>query len=437
MSDVNTLAVFLDTNILLHYPPLKDVDWRAVCNAGQVRLVLCMQVIHELDQKKDDARLSRRAGARIREIKGLLSPPGNVREGVTLEVFPYEVRLTDFPHTLSPDSKDDRIVHSVQKFQGSNVGVPVAVCTEDMGMLLRCQAHNMTVIEPDKASRLDDPLSEVERKNKTLAAELASLRAKVPDLLFRVCKAAEQNCEAEGPFVVECRRIAIEDKVDTEVEKERSRLRVPRRDRRAGTVLALGVVPEEDYVRYEKDIEAYLARYAQWLEARDRLRAVAPLFFEFTFIVANKGRCPASDVEVDIRFPPRLASLQYEDEGAGEIMTVPRKPEPPEKPWSSLDKLRNLDVSSLMPRQPSFEMPTIRHRDEPSASVDGSREDGLHLLLRVPNLNHHRQVSFEKLFARIRSWDDAVPFEAELTATASNIPDRIERRIPFIVRVLP
>ena len=52
--------LFLDTNSLPHFPSIKDVDWRAICECASVRLVVCMQVIHELDAKKDDPRLGGR-----------------------------------------------------------------------------------------------------------------------------------------------------------------------------------------------------------------------------------------------------------------------------------------------------------------------------------------------------------------------------------------
>src|SRR4051812_31916427 len=111
--NTDELALFLDTNGLLHYPPVKQVDWRALGGCPTVRLVLCMQVIHELDEKKDDPRLGERARRTIKEIQSIRKAGGIVREGVTLEVFNYEVRVADFPVTLSYDSMDDRIVHSV------------------------------------------------------------------------------------------------------------------------------------------------------------------------------------------------------------------------------------------------------------------------------------------------------------------------------------
>jgi hypothetical protein len=73
------MYLFLDTKSLLHYPPIKDLDWKAVCGCATVRLVLCLQVIHELDEKQDDPRLGdtlTEAGRKVaEEIKGIALPP--------------------------------------------------------------------------------------------------------------------------------------------------------------------------------------------------------------------------------------------------------------------------------------------------------------------------------------------------------------------------
>lgn len=36
------LAVFPDTNVFLHYPPIDQIDWIALTNAESVKIVLCL-----------------------------------------------------------------------------------------------------------------------------------------------------------------------------------------------------------------------------------------------------------------------------------------------------------------------------------------------------------------------------------------------------------
>lgn len=146
--------LFLDTNSLLHYPPFSDMNWKRICGSKRVRLVLCLQVIQELDEKKSDPRLGDRARRTIKEAKRLLAADGTVQPDVTIEVFNRPVNASDLPDTLSVDSKDDRIVQAVRLLSISEPNSSIAVYSEDMGMSLRCQAHNITVIEPDTALRL-------------------------------------------------------------------------------------------------------------------------------------------------------------------------------------------------------------------------------------------------------------------------------------------
>ena len=206
--------LFLDTNTLLHYPPIKDVDWRAVCGCATVRLVLCLQVIHELDGKKDDPRLGNRASRAIKDIKAVRSAGGSLREGVTLVVFNYEIRAADFPATLSPDSKDDRIVHSVRKYLDEYPGVRAAVYTEDMGMSLRCEANGLAVVEPDPARRLENPQDEQTKKYRQAMSELNSLKNRLPAFSIRAVPAGTDPAEAGNEYELSETRQTVDGKAE-------------------------------------------------------------------------------------------------------------------------------------------------------------------------------------------------------------------------------
>lgn len=63
------VVLFIDTNILLHFKPLKEIDWLEVTGAKAVRLVICLEVIKELDKHKRNTRLQKRAERAIRESR--------------------------------------------------------------------------------------------------------------------------------------------------------------------------------------------------------------------------------------------------------------------------------------------------------------------------------------------------------------------------------
>lgn len=170
------LSVFPDTNVFLHFPPIHEIDWCSVCDAKSVRLVVCLTVIHELDEKKSDHRLSSRAERAIKEIREAVKSGGGLRSGVTINIFNREIRASDFPDSLSPDSADDRIVHLAKLFREETPGSEVAIVTGDFGMELRAQAGGITAIELDSSLRLPNPQDELTKKYKQTFNELNALK---------------------------------------------------------------------------------------------------------------------------------------------------------------------------------------------------------------------------------------------------------------------
>jgi hypothetical protein len=98
---------------------------------------------------------------------------------------------SDFPATLSPESEDDRIVHSVKKFLEEHPGVHVAVYSEDMGMQLRCEANDIPVVEPDSNRRLENPQNDLTRRYRQAISELNAVKNRLPALVLHVAEAGQ------------------------------------------------------------------------------------------------------------------------------------------------------------------------------------------------------------------------------------------------------
>ena len=150
-------ATVLDTNVLLHYLPPWQVDWFTVLKEKEVRLVLPLRVIEELDERKymsRDAELADRARRLLsqlwRDLGGSAGAPVPLRENVTMEV-PVEddrrARLLD---------ADQEILDSCEQLR--NVGRPPIVITGDTGMSLRARALGLDVARmPEKYLRSVGP----------------------------------------------------------------------------------------------------------------------------------------------------------------------------------------------------------------------------------------------------------------------------------------
>jgi rRNA-processing protein FCF1 len=134
--------VVLDTNVLLHFEPPAMVPWCELLKQDAVRLVVPLRVVEELDEKKYARRgdLAGRARRFLPQLEKLLGPagePGDVRDGVTIEVPLDEARARH-------DDADEEILASVQELTQFG-GQRATLVTSDTAMRIRAQAQGVTV----------------------------------------------------------------------------------------------------------------------------------------------------------------------------------------------------------------------------------------------------------------------------------------------------
>lgn len=225
--------------------------------SNDVCLMLCMQVIHELDEKKDHPTLSKRARNAISDISQSLDADKRHELDTAVSVFQYEIRESEFNDTLSPDSKDDRIVHTVLKYISDNPSDVVRVCTEDLGMKLRCKAHGLTVVEIDKGFRLETPGSSLEKANKSLASELDRLKNILPRISVLLHHLGEDESLNDDHMTL--RILTKPDPIDIESRliKEKKELSI----NSSQVVSAILHVSQSQIDEYAKKLDDYLVKF--------------------------------------------------------------------------------------------------------------------------------------------------------------------------------
>jgi len=139
----------LDTHVLLHYEPPAQVRWSEVVGQREVRLVLPLRVIEELDEKKYTARadLADRTRRLLSHLRTLLAPtaglPVALAEGVSIEV-----PVDDGPRHRPLDA-DYEILETALGLKAT--GRPVLLITGDAGLAIRAARESLeTVPMPDK-----------------------------------------------------------------------------------------------------------------------------------------------------------------------------------------------------------------------------------------------------------------------------------------------
>jgi hypothetical protein len=133
----------LDTNSLLEFLPPDQIPWATLIGMTQIRLVVPLRVVEELDTKKYAARkdLAQRARRLLSWLEDLLgeSTSAQLQADVTIEV------PIDSGPRRRPTDADEEILDSCREWQQLSE-VSVRLVTADTGMRLRAQALGLAVV---------------------------------------------------------------------------------------------------------------------------------------------------------------------------------------------------------------------------------------------------------------------------------------------------
>lgn len=157
------VAVVPDTNVFLHYRFFNEIDWPHLAEAEEVRLVVPLLVIGELDKQKVANRVKsrrRRAGkvlSVMRELRKNLPPqsPAQVRRGVGLQVLMEPVR-----HVRHPN--DDEEILDRTSDLASLVEGRLLIATGDHSMELRAVHRGLKFLTLPDELLLSDSDDEAE-----------------------------------------------------------------------------------------------------------------------------------------------------------------------------------------------------------------------------------------------------------------------------------
>lgn len=400
-------VLFLDTNVLLHYPALSSVDWLKVAGLDAIKLHLCITVIHELDDKKSDPLLRQRAESVIDQIEEVLKRDGLVRPGVTLETSAQELPRADPGSGFSEASSDDQILRHAIAYKALNPDASVTVVTEDLGMRLKCEARQMPNLRLDRVLRLETPADAQTKEFRKVRDELTKLKAAMPDVTVLVSR-HDDDTDAVQRFEfevgVEPLTVPVEAALLAKADEECPRLEP------TGELLEAA----EEFDRYEKEAEQYRERLRQHVKRVKQHNAFMARAFPLTIVVHNRGGAPAQDVDAEVQFPEfvRLLDRTHLPDA------VPSMPEPPKRPRSRIELIEENRVSAmglgLLPRIPlSTPQPP---REETKLHVDSAKR---RVTVRTTRLRHGYYLRV-KLYVVFESPEAIRSFSAPYHIAISN-----------------
>jgi hypothetical protein len=427
--DIDQVTVFPDTNILLHFKPLADIDWVAVCRAKLVKLVICLEVIDELDDKKRDSRLSDRAKRAIKDIQELRGK--EFRPAVTLEVYNH-------PAGTAPHGYDERILRSVQGYLATHPeDLPAVVVTDDYGMGLRCEAHGVSVLRLPDDHRLELPQEEQTRKLRQAQAELMALKNRLPDLVIRMV------AKEDYPAADDCPELRPSDEMEMlDVQRMLDAEQALYRKLGQPAHPLIGINVEKilygpgQIQRYNAALDDYLERYEKYLREYNEWVQQRGVLYDFDLYLTNQGSSPANQIEVEIIFPAHVHRLLHVGHAQDAFGQPPTRPKPPKEPspatlvglpdfeWlKDMGRSSGYDIRLPDPFAPSVEILNLGdHMEDMSGAV---------LRCHLRELMHTKDEKIGSFSLVFSKGTGVKPFQASYSVLAAELPDKVERQLLF------
>lgn len=423
-------VVFLDMNVLLHFKPLREIDWNSIASARNVRLVLCSPVLDELDEKKNDPRTAERARSAFAQLKQIENEGGQVRNGVTLGT------ITDDKEVEG--NCDAAIIQRVLDYRTNHDGQHIALVSDDFNMRKRCEAKGVPCIE--LGDQWQKPLeSEAVRKLRKAEQELQRLKNRLPEFRLVAKIITDDINPPEADIQIELSP-RVKPAIDVRTRMSEIAQKYPKLAHARMTVTGLTLSRQvlgmtepssEEIHCYNNDLENFLLQYEAALNSQNREAEAQVRSFCFELWLENNGGAPGTDVEVCVGFPD-LVDVRQANEHLTRVVPMP---DPPEEPRTYMEIMRDrID--------PDFGfagryLPGLRDTG-PAPNVSeptfGSEEDTeLHLTIR--RIKHYHPLCLGAYRIAYADWKSVKPFDAWFRVLSNELPEPARGKLVFKVAV--
>lgn len=288
------VKAFLDTNIVLECLPLSELPWDEVDPEGPIIVLVTPTAMREIDSKKHDGRVGRRA----REFNRLISvvaaggPPKVIREsGPRVELALARAQRIPWNQydDLDPEDGDSCIVAEVLHAKDMD-GAGKLIISHDIKPIAMASAYDLETLHvPDAWLRPSEP-SPADRENQKLKQQLSAFHASQPEFEVSI-----ELPEGEPVRIVSLEDLSSEER--EEIHRTIRDLNPPARQSR--DPFGLTSLGSTDY-SYDERFDAYRHRVAEFMP--DYSRHLERLFNQtrLTVKVSNVGRVQADNLLMEV-----------------------------------------------------------------------------------------------------------------------------------------
>ena len=307
MTDNNTIWFVLDTNVYLHYR-FREIPWTDIlkkefnCSNNIVGIGVPQKVIQEISNIKDTGR-----GKTQKKAKDISSFFGEVflkekKENIPMCLIPLP-RDTDFDDVnYHLSNGDDVILLSVAKWNNCSQAI---IVSGDNPMLIKAKGNGFKFYQLDDKFRIENELSDEEKKIKELESKLALFQNKMSDISIHF----QDNKE----YIVYVRPV-INEEINESIRVFKDGLETkypykykPNQDAYANPLSLLQngeyYFSEESFVEYNKDRDKFIKDSLQKKKIEIIANSQELSFKELAFYIENSGTASSGKINIELRFP--------------------------------------------------------------------------------------------------------------------------------------
>lgn len=326
------VKAFLDANIILECRPLAELPWQEIDAGGPILALMTPTAIKEIDSKKQDGRIGRRA----REFNRLIAPVAAGGPPIVIRESAPRVELAlsrairipwDQHDDLDPDDGDSCIVAEALHAKDMNAAGKLIVSHDIKPIAFSSNYDLATLHVSDSWLRQPEPHPK-DREIQKLNQQLAQYQAMEPAFEIAI------ELMAAEPVAL----VRIEDLSDAERDIIHRRIHElnPRMDQRSGrNPIMASMTYDHSYdgrfEAYLKRVPVFIANYEQRLE---RLFNQA----RFRLKVVNIGKVQAENLLVEVG----AANGWLHDRFVAVSPRGPTAPTPREMPYMPVTNIRSM-----------------------------------------------------------------------------------------------
>lgn len=353
--------IFIDTNLVLHFQPIDQIDWCSLTGSTQCTIVIAPILLRELEHKKvfiPSAALKARAGRMIDFLveKMALPDPIALRPNVVLAFAEHEPAIDFAAHQLAPEVNDDHYIATAIERNASS-GRRTFIASNDGGMALKLRSRLIDILRLPDVLKLPAEVDAEQKDLRDARREIARLKSQRPKLLMRFSDGSAKR-EIRNARSIKHGAPAIE-----QIRLEHPILPAPevKAEPFNGDLNSIGKIANlygmgsRDRVeRHNASLRDYYARYQRYLRELEAWTETLRLTTQISLKLQNDGSATATNLDVAVSFPRSVRVSSMRD-----WPKQPSAPEPPSKPGalSALDAYLGAGARIQYPRllSPAFD----------------------------------------------------------------------------------